>query len=46
MADQDQGQDQLPQPGLGDRQIEEDILGRGRGSEGAVEDLLGGVDLA
>ena len=27
MADQHQGQDQLPQPSLGDRQVEEDVVG-------------------
>ena len=34
MADQHQGQDQLPQPGLGDRQVEEDILGLEIGVKG------------
>ena len=29
MADQHQGQDKLPQPSLGDRQVEEDLLGLG-----------------
>ena len=29
MADQHQSQDQLPQPGLGDRQVEEDVVGLG-----------------
>ena len=27
MADQHQGQDQLPQPSLGDRQVEKDVVG-------------------
>ena len=46
MADQDQAQDQLPQPGRGDRQVEEDLVGRcRRRGEGLVEGLLGGVDL-
>ena len=33
MADQHQGQDKLPQPSLGDRQVEKDVVGleaRGR----------------
>ena len=45
MADQHQGQDQLPQPSLGDGQIEKHLVGLGRGSEGLAERLLGGVSL-
>ncbi len=46
MADQHQGQDQLPQPSLGDRQVEKDVVGSWtRGCEGLVESLLGGVSL-
>jgi hypothetical protein len=46
MADQHQGQDQLPQPSLGDRQVEEDLVGRcWSGGEGLAESLLGGMNL-
>ena len=45
MADQHQGQDQLPQPRLGDREVEEDVVGPGRGGERPVEGDLGGGDL-
>ena len=45
MADQHQGQDQLPQPRLGDREVEEDLVGPGRGGERPVEGDLGGGDL-
>ena len=40
VADQDQGQDQLAQPGLGDRQVEEDVLGRRCRVEGVVRACL------
>ena len=40
MADQHQGQDQLPQPSLGDRQVEEDALGLGFGVEGVGQSIL------
>ncbi len=36
MADQHQGQDQLPQPSLGYRQVEADLLGPGFGSTARV----------
>ena len=45
MADQHQGQDQLPQPSLGDRQVEEDGRRGGWRGEGLVEGLFGGVGL-
>ena len=45
MADQHQGQDKLPQPCLGDRQVEKDVFGPTRGCEGFAERLLGGVSL-
>ena len=45
MADQHQGQDQLPQPSLGDRQVEEDVVGSRRGGERPVEGDLRGGDL-
>jgi hypothetical protein len=45
MADQNQAQDQLPQPRLGDREVEEDVIGSGQGSEGLAEDRFGGVNL-
>ena len=45
MADQHQAQDQLPHPSLGDRQIEEDVVACGCGSEGLVEGRFGGMDL-
>src|SRR5208283_786451 len=46
MADQHQAQDQLPQPGLGDWQVEKDLVGRcWRGGESLAEGLLGGVNL-
>src|SRR5271165_2008318 len=45
MADQHQGQDKLPQPSLGDRQVEKDVVGSTRGCEGFAESLLGGVNL-
>ena len=45
MADQHQGQDQLPQPCLGDREVEEDSVGLGRGGERPVKGDLGGGDL-
>ena len=43
--DQHQGQDQLPQPGLGDGQVEEDVVGAGRGVEGVGQGVRGGVGL-
>ena len=45
MADQHQGQDQLPQPGPGDREVEEDVVGSRRGGERQVEGDLRGGDL-
>jgi hypothetical protein len=46
MTDQDQSQDQLPQPRLGHRQIEEHVIGRGFvRSKGLVQSLLGGGGL-
>ena len=39
VADQDQGQDQLPQPSLGHGQVEEDLLGLGFGVKGGSERL-------
>jgi hypothetical protein len=46
MADQHQAQDPLPQPGLGDRQVKEDLVGsRGR-SAGVAERPLGSVSLS
>ena len=45
MADEHQGEDQLPQPSLGNRQVEEDLLGSQNGGEGTVEQLLRGVQL-
>ena len=45
MADEHQGQDQLPQPRLGNRQVEEDLLGSQNRGEGTVERLLRGVHL-
>ena len=45
MADEHQGQDQLPQPRLGNRQVEEDLLGSPNRGEGTVERLLRGVHL-
>ena len=42
---QDQAEDQLPEPGLGDRQLEEDLLGRRRRVEGELQGELGGVGL-
>ena len=45
MADRHQGQDELPRPGLGDQQVEKDVVGPTRGSEGFVECFLGGVSL-
>ena len=36
MADQHQGQDQLPQPSLGDRQVEKDVVGLTRECEGCA----------
>ena len=42
---QDQGEDQLPEPRLGDRQVEEDVLGRSRWVEGVLQGDLGGVGL-
>ena len=45
MADPYQGQDQLPQPSLGDRQVEQDVIGRMRGSEGPAKSRLGSVGL-
>ena len=36
MADQHQAQDQLPQPSLGDRQVEEDVVGLGSGAKAWV----------
>ena len=43
VTDHDQRQDQLTEPRLGDRQGEQDVIGRPRRVEGAVEGLLGGV---
>ncbi len=43
---QDQGEDQLTEPGRGDRQVEEDLLGRWRRVEGVVQGELGGVGLS
>ena len=37
LADEHQGQDQLPQPRLGNRQVEEDLLGSQNRGEGTVE---------
>ena len=45
MADQHQGQDKLPEPSLGDRQVEEDLIGSTLRCEGFAERLLGGVSL-
>ena len=45
MADEHQGQDQLPQPRLGNRQVEEDLLGSQNRGEGTVERPLRGVHL-
>ena len=46
VADQEQGQDELLQPGLGDRQVEEDgVVGGEVGGEGLGEGLLGLVGL-
>ena len=45
MADEHQGQDQLPQPRLGDRQVEKDLLGSRNRDKGTVERLLCGVHL-
>ena len=45
VAGQDQGEDQLTEPGLGDRQVEEDLLGRSRRVEGVVQGEPGGVGL-
>ena len=45
MADQHQGQDKLPQPSLGDRQVEKDVIRSTRRCEGFAERLLGGVSL-
>ena len=42
----DQGEDQLTEPGRGDRQVEEDLLGRWRRVEGVVQGELGGVGLS
>src|SRR6185312_2868813 len=43
--DQDQGEDELAQPSLGDGQVEEDLLGLGLGFEGLVESLVCDVGL-
>ena len=45
MADQHEGQDQLPQPSLGHGQVEEDFLGLGFGVKGLGQSVLGGVGL-
>ena len=46
VADQQQGQDEPPQPGRGDRQVEQDgVVVRGVGGEGLGEGLLGLVGL-
>ena len=45
MAGQHQAQDQLLDPVLGDGEVEQDVVGWLRGSEGLVECLLGGVHL-
>ena len=46
MTTQDQGQDQLMEPGLGDRQVEEDLLVGSRRVEGVLQSQLGGVGLS
>ena len=45
MADQHQGQDQLPQPGPGHGQVEQDVVGRRWGVEGLIQGERRGVDL-
>jgi hypothetical protein len=47
VADQDQGEDELADPGLGDREVEEDavVAGGSVGGEGVLEGLLGLVGL-
>ena len=45
VADQHQGQDQLPQPGLGYGEVEEDLLGLRFGLKGLGQSVLGGVGL-
>ena len=45
VADQDQREDQLTEPGLGDRQVEQDLIGRPLRVEGGSEGVLGGVGL-
>jgi hypothetical protein len=47
VADEDQGEDELADPGLGDREVEEDavVAGGPLGGEGVVEGLLGLVSL-
>jgi len=46
MEDQHQGQDQLPQASVGNRQGEADLLGLGFGVEGAGQSILGRVGLS
>ena len=45
MADEHQTQDELPQPGPCDRQVEDDVVEDRRGIERLAESLLSGVDL-
>jgi hypothetical protein len=45
VADEDQRQDQLPQPGLGDGEMEEDLIGGGFGLEGPCQGVPGDVGL-
>lgn len=45
MANQHQSQDQLTQPGFGDRQVEEDVVGRRCGVEGVGQGVGCGVGL-
>jgi hypothetical protein len=45
VADQDQGQDQLPQPGLGDGEMEEDMIVSEVGLEGPCQGVPGDVGL-
>jgi hypothetical protein len=44
-TDQDQGEDQLTEPGLGNRPMEEDLIVVGRRVEGLAEGVTGGVGL-
>jgi hypothetical protein len=47
VADQDQGEDELADPGLGDWEVEEDpvVVGGSVGGEGVIEGVLGLVGL-